>query len=204
MGLLSSSVSIIRYHVEGTVSEPIVETICNGLNRFAIRDIDNDVPEKIEGWAPFSTPYLSEFDSSKVIMGPYFVFSLRVDKKNIPPKIVKKHMEHQKQKLLALGGRDILSANEKRQLKEQVIKNLSLRIPATPNVYDIIWNYEDGWLFFFTTLKAANEKLESLFFKSFKLRLIRMFPYTAAEMLGELSHQERDRLHQLNPVQFHH
>ena len=202
MGVLSSSVSITRYHVIGKVSDPVVETICRGLRKFAIRDIDNDVPEKIEGWTPYATPYALEFDSSKVVVGPYIIFSLRMDKKNIPLKIINKHVIREQKKIRQNSGRDQLTNNEKKAIKDKVIQNLSLRIPATPNVYDIVWNYEDGWLLFFTTLGAANEKLESLFFKSFQLRLIRMFPYTAAELLGGLSHQEKDRLNQLEPARF--
>lgn len=203
MGLLSASVSIIRYQVIGKVSDPVVETVSNGLSKFAIRDIDNDIPEKIEGWTPFSTPYALDFDSSKIVMGTYFIFSLRMDKKNIPSKIIKKHVAGEQKKFLINSERDMLTNNEKKAIKDQVIKNLSMRIPATPNVYDIVWSYEEGWLLLFTTLKAANEKLESLFYKSFKLRLVRMFPYTAAELLGKMSHQEKDRLGQIEPARFH-
>ena len=65
-------------------------------------------------------------------------------------------------------------------IKDHVINLLNLRIPATPNIYDVIWNYEEASLWFFTNLKAANEELETLFAKSFNLKLIRVFPYTAA------------------------
>ena len=77
---------------------------------------------------------------------------------------------------------------------------LCLSIPATPLIYDLIWNYVGGKLWFFSNLKAANEELETLFAESFKLSLIRMFPYTAAEMDADLSDSERDRLNQISPV----
>jgi len=77
---------------------------------------------------------------------------------------------------------------------------MSLRIPATPHIYDLIWNYEGGKLWFFSNLKSANEELETLFAESFKLSLIRMFPYTAAEMDADLTDSERDCLNQISPV----
>jgi len=54
-------------------------------------------------------------------------------------------------------------------------------------------------LWFFSNLKAANEELETLFSESFKLSLIRMFPYTAAELDADLTDSERDRLNQISP-----
>ena len=87
-------------------------------------------------------------------------------------------------------------------LKDHVINILSLRIPATPNIYDVLWNYEEKALWFFTNLKAANEEFESLFSRSFKLTLIRLFPYTAAQLAAGLSHAEQDALAKLSPTQF--
>jgi hypothetical protein len=50
-------------------------------------------------------------------------------------------------------------------------------------------------------LKAANEALETLFTRSFKLRLIRLFPYTAGLQAG-LSGPGKDSLDQLKPTLF--
>ena len=103
---------------------------------------------------------------------------------------------------LAKTGREFLSRNEKKLLKDQIIARLSLRIPATPNLYDIIWNYEESWLWFFSNLKAANEELEILFRHSFDLTLIRLFPYTTADLVLGLSDSERDILSNLSPTAF--
>lgn len=80
--------------------------------------------------------------------------------------------------------------------------NLLRRIPAIPNVYDLMWNYEDASLWFFSNLKSANEELETLFIKSFGLQLIRLFPYTTADLLAGLSDTQRDLLLKLEPDHF--
>jgi hypothetical protein len=69
-----------------------------------------------------------------------------------------------------------------------------MRIPATPNIYDIIWNYEAGTLWFFSNLKGANEELETLFGRSFKLNLIRLFPYSMAVLTSQLADPEKDAI----------
>ena len=76
------------------------------------------------------------------------------------------------------------------------------RMPATPNVYDLIWNPEEASLIFFTSLKAANEELETLFLRSFGVSLIRLFPYTAAEINSNLTDTEKDILQSLKPTDF--
>jgi hypothetical protein len=100
------------------------------------------------------------------------------------------------------SGRDYLSKTEKQLIKDHVLNTLSLRIPATPNIYDIVWNYEESSLWFFSNLKAANEELETLFSNSFNLTIIRIFPYTAADLSSNLVDSQRDDLQKISPTQF--
>lgn len=202
MGLLSSTASITRYKVQGRLEEPVLDTITNGLKDNAASEIDNDALEKSVGWTSFETPFSPGFEGSSHLFGTHLVFSLRIDKKSIPPKIVNKHYTIEIDKRLAKSGRSFISSSEKKLIKEQILHTLCLRIPATPNIYDLIWNYEEGKLWFFTNLKAANEELEGLFSQSFKLALIRMFPYTSAELTADLSDSERDVLNRLSPTDY--
>jgi hypothetical protein len=75
-------------------------------------------------------------------------------------------------------------------------------MPATPNLYDVVWNYERQQLWFFSNLKSANEDLETLFVRSFRLSLIRLFPYTAAFFNPDLPDTGRDVLAKITPTRF--
>jgi hypothetical protein len=202
MSLLSSSVSITRYKVEGKLKPPILESVARGLKNFAITEIDEDISDKATGWTSFHKPYQPDFTGSSFVYGNYLVFSLRIDKKNIPAKILKKHFMIESAKRLAKTGREYLYRDEKKLLKDRIITTLSLRIPATPNVYDVIWSYEDASLSFLSNLKAANEELETLFTQSFNLTLIRLFPYTTADLMLNLSDTEKDKLANTKPTSF--
>ncbi len=202
MSILSSSVSITRYAVHGKLNAPIIENVLNGLKSNTISEIDNQITDKTAGWTSFDKPFEPDFDGSSFVFGNYFVFALRIDKKNIPPKVLKKHYTIEAAKRMTESGREFLSKTEKKLVKEHVISGLSLRIPATPNIYDLVWNYEESNVWFFTNLKAANEELETLFTKSFNLSLIRLFPYTAAELSSGLSDSQRDELRKIAPTQF--
>jgi hypothetical protein len=83
-----------------------------------------------------------------------------------------------------------------------VTADLVVRVPSTPNVFDLLWDYEKLSVCFFSNLRSANEELETLFKRSFNMSLIRIFPYTAADLQAELTDQERDVLLGLSPTHF--
>ena len=202
MGILSSSVSITQYRVEGKLSEPILERVATGLKKNAVEEIDNESSDKAIGWVCFNDPFSTDFNQSPFLIGTHLVFSMRIDKKSIPSKIVQKHYSLEMKKRLEKSGREYLSKNEKKEIKDHVLHLLNLRIPATPNIYDLIWNYESNALWFFSNLKGANEELETLFTRSFHLKIIRLFPYTMAALASPLSDVEKDAVSQFTPTRF--
>ena len=202
MGLLSSTVSITRYRVQGDLRKPVLETIANGLKKYTVADIDDDAEEKSIGWTSLDKPFAPDFSGSSFVVGAYLMFSLRIDKKSIPPKLVKKRYTVEADRRLTRTGRHFISGSEKKLIKEEVMHTLSLKIPATPNVYDLVWHLENKTLWYYTNLKTANEELENLFNASFGLSLIRMFPYTSAELTADLTNTQQDVLNRLAPVDF--
>ena len=202
MSLLSASISITRYKVERRLKTPLLENVAVALKKNAISEIDDHSSEKVSGWTSFEKPYQPDFSGSNFVYGAYMVFALRIDKKTIPAKVVQKHFIIESARRLAETGRQYLSRNEKQTIKDHVIEALYLKVPATPHVYDIIWNYEESFLWFFSNLRAANEELETLFLRSFDVTLIRMFPYTAAQLSSDLSDTEQDILLKLAPTNF--
>jgi DNA recombination-dependent growth factor C len=197
MGLLSSRMSVTRYKVTSQLDGSVHETVYQGLKKHAIPKIEENGSEATAGWTSFETPYAPNFEGYSFVFGSYMVFALRIDKKSIPPKLIQKHYALYVAKRLADTGRHYLSGNEKKSIKDHVVNTLVHRIPATPNVYDLVWEYDTASLWFFSNLKAANEALETLFIKSFNLQLIRLFPYTTADLVAGLSDQERDVLRKL-------
>ena len=91
MGILSSSLSVARYAVEGEKVESIMETVREGLTKNAISEIEDEYAEITTGWTPFESPYKPDFETYSFIFGQYFLFSMRIDKKSVPSKIVQKH-----------------------------------------------------------------------------------------------------------------
>jgi hypothetical protein len=202
MGVFSSSVSITQYHVEGKIQEPVLDTVYKGLKKNIIVEIDQASSDKATGWTCISDPFNADFDQFPFLIGTQFVFSLRIDKKSIPSKVIHKHTALEIDKKRKISGREFLSKSEKKEITEHVLHKLHLRIPATPYIYDIIWNYENNDLWFFSNLKGANEALETLFARSFQLKLIRLFPYTMAVLRSPLATSDKDLLTQFTQTRF--
>ena len=202
MGLLSSSVSINRYYVEGKIKESVLDTVKKGLVKHTFRENDDDPSNKNTGWTSFNNHFNPNFNGSSFVIDELFIFSLRIDKKSVSPKIIRKFFFIETAKRLEESGRGYLTANEKKAVKEQVVDALFLRVPAVPNIYDIVWNYEKSMLWFFSNNKSANEELEILFSVSFNQSLIKIFPYSEADILLGLTDKERDILSLLSPSKF--
>ncbi len=200
MSLLSSAVSIARYRVNGKLDDPQTETVYLGLRKNMLPDTDDVESSQSAGWTSFQDPFTPSFEGSSFVYGNYFVFSLRIDKKSIPSKLVQKYMAIEIAKKCQASGREFLSKNEKKMIRENVINLLGLRIPATPNIYNVVWNYEASQLWFFSHLKGPNEELETLFKISFGLVLTRIFPFTFAESSPGMSGFDLDLLTTLSPT----
>jgi hypothetical protein len=202
VGLLSPSTSLTRYRVKGNPQEPLKESVYNGLCKHAIPSIEDNTSGKTSGWTSFSNPYQPDFNEYSFVFGSYFAFSLRIDQKTIPANLINKYFAIESARKLESTGREFLSRDEKKLIKEHVVNTLHLRIPATPRIYNILWNYDSSVLMFFTNLKSPNEELETLFAASFNIRLIRIFPFTLADWACGLSNQEKDTLQKLSPTQW--
>jgi len=202
MGLLASSVTVSRYRVDGRMEDPLLDNIAKGLSQQRITEMEAEVDDKRVGWTNFSNNYKPDFDASSFVMGEYFVFSLRVDKKKIPAALIRQHLSIAIDRYRSERGREFISRGEKSQIKEEVLNALYMRLPAVPAVFDVVWQYEKKFLFFFSSQKAANEELENLFNKSFGLQLIRLFPFSIADLSIGLDDRQRDLLQKTTPTLF--
>jgi len=202
MGLISSTHSISRYHIDGKIEGSLTETIRAGLIKHSIPKIENEYDDISAGWTPVESPYNPDFDKFSFLFGTVFLFSMRIDKKSIPAKLIQKYMAIEIEKKKEKSGRDFISKNEKTEIKEMVTDILMHKIPAIPNVYDVLWNYEEKNLYLYTTQKAANEFFETIFLKSFNLKPIRLFPYTIADTKSNFTNTQKDRIQTLVPLKY--
>lgn len=198
MSLLSSSQAILRYQVEQKDDASVLEMIRTGLKVHAMPTMPGETMELVTGWVPYEEPYSSDFEKNTFQYGNLFLFSLRVDKKAVPAKVLKQQVAIKISEKLKETGREFLSRTEKVEIKEMVLDVLMRKLPFTPTVYELAWDYEENVVYFFSAQKAANELLETLFMKTFKRRIFRLFPYTVASR--NMDERKEDRFQELTPT----
>jgi len=198
MGALSPSQTIIRYQVENINEAVVPAMVLAGLKANAMPVIPDEYKETIIGWVPFESPYIPDFVANPFLYNGVSLFSLRIDKKTVPPKVLQQQMAISFEKRKTETGREFLSKNEKAEIRELLYDSLLQKTSCIPSVFDFAWDHDLGLAYFYTAQKAAIEVLENLFYKSFECRLVRTIPYTQAAC--RMTEADEDRLAALTPI----
>jgi DNA recombination-dependent growth factor C len=178
MGFLSASFSLTRYLVVGEAEEELWEKIPELLREFAFEEIDSSTEELGFGWVCFDNMLDNKWHTSSPFKGEYVCFSLRIDKRKIPPAVFKKYYQLAVEELKkGSEGEVYLSRGKIKEIKENIRLKLLPRILPVPSVTDVIWNFSKGILYLSSTNKSTKEIFEELFERTFKLPLSPLSPY---------------------------
>lgn len=202
MPLLAASTPFARYLVQTSdITDNLRDKVFKGLTDNAMPVMESELDEIVAGWTPFESPYNADFNAHSITYGTDMVFSLRVDKKKVPAALIKKELAIAIEKKKSEQHREFLSRNEKNELKEMVIDTLFRKTPFTTEIHHVSWNSNTNELYFFAAAKAAKELFETLFFKSFDMKLVPLFPFSIANFkMGSLSAQDKEKLATLTPT----
>jgi len=203
VSILGSSVGLTRYRILEEVTDEILRNIPELLKKHAFMDIDATAEERSFGWTNIDNMLDMIWADSPPEKGEYFAFSLRLDTRRIQPAVLKKHYQIALNEELAKAkeqGRDFLSRERKKEIKEQVSLRLRARSLPIPAVFDIIWAPSDNRIYLDTTNAKAKGLFEDLFRDTFELTIEPLTPFfLAMEHLGEDAAQ---RLETLEPTSF--
>jgi DNA recombination-dependent growth factor C len=203
LSLLSSSLGLTRYRIIEEVPRELLQQVPEKLKQFCMVDIDGTADERSFGWTNFDDMLDTNWVVSPPEKADYFVFSLRLDTRRIPPSVLKKHntiavnkeLEHNKEQ-----GKNFVSRDRKRELKEQVTLRLRARTLPIPAVFDIVWNASANRIYLDTTNSKVRALFEDHFALTFDLHLEPLTPFfMAMDILGE---EAAPRLENLDPTIF--
>ncbi|CAM2059024.1 Recombination-associated protein RdgC [Desulfovibrionales bacterium] len=203
MGILTTNVTLTRYHIVEAVPDALWTEIPSRLKRFAFKDIDQTVDERSVGWTSFDNMLDTYWHETQPEKGEFLALALRLETRRLSPAIYKKHLQI-KQKAaedeLKKSGRKFLSHDQKKELREQVRLQLISRCLPVPAIFDVVWNTKENIVYF----SSANSKAISLFTEyftaTFELHLDPLTPYSLTlRLMGEAAQQ---RLETLEPTNF--
>lgn len=203
MGFANSSCSFTRFRVLDSMTDEQWNAVPDKLRQYAFQDID-ELPEmQAHGWVCFEDMLDSQWRTAPPQKGAYFVFSLRLDTRRIPAGVIKKHLalalREEKERMQA-QGKNFISRERKKELKEQVLLRLRQRFLPVPAEFNVIWNTARNEVWFASTQNRMIDLFMEFFLQSFEVHLEQLTPYSLAETL--LDEEAMSRLDRMEPTEF--
>ncbi len=169
MGVLSGTMTVRRYRVEGQVPHDVGEA----LDAWAFRpSADPARRTDIEGWVSVHNLLDTGFgDRDTWLYDHYAVFALRIDRKVLPARLVRALLEKRESTWRAEHGRPRVPREVRDGMKEQIEDDLLARSLPRVQVHEVCWDLTAGCLLFHHQGETVNERFRALFHRTFGLRL---------------------------------
>jgi len=185
VGFLSASTSVVRF-VAIAPKDLDRERIAKAVTKRAFRESDADVGTlgQAWGWITIHDPLLVSFTPADLFFHHYLVLAFRYDKRLVPPKLAfleRRRLENERK---ATRGVAKLGAAERREIKDEITQRLVGRALPTPRLFDVVWNLQNGRIYFSGKLRAAREAFADCFRDTFGVAPMPLIPYLAAEHVG--------------------
>ncbi len=177
MGLLKGSLTFSRYRVKGELPAEFRPFFDRQIKKYAFRDLTASAEEQAFGWTCLENPLDTAFEGGRYCAGDFFYFSLRLDRKSVPPALLRLKCLEEERKSLKDSGRTRLFSEQAREIKERVFLHLLTKAHPVPSFYDVCWSVPGGWLLVGSHADRVFEIFEDLFKITFNARLTACLPW---------------------------
>ncbi len=188
MGILKGALSVRRYRVEGSLPEGWRETYAEALDAAAFREPQSATrKEESVGWVQYHNLLDTGFaEVSKWLYNHYALFQLRVDKKTLPAKLFRAHLDKRVRAWCEEHQRERCPSKVKGELKEALeLEMLQQTLPRVAT-YEVCWNTNDGWVLFHNASETVNELFRKSFYRTFGFVLV---PFDPLEYVADRPEQ---------------
>ncbi len=200
MGILSNSLSLCPYTVEGDLTEnDLFQWAGERLTKNAFRPIDHTTDELSVGWVHADDFRLTDFGTPDAFWRDNFLaFSLRRDQRRVPAALLKSHLKKAEDDFLAANpGFHRVPKAKREELRDAVHGSLLARALPAPTVVDVVWDTRNRLLWLTTLGTKMTELFEGLFKQTFDgFRLVPVHPFARARRV--LSEDSLPLLEQAN------
>jgi hypothetical protein len=176
MGLLKGNFSFVRFHVEGQLPKEFFTFVNNRIKANSFRDSPKATEEKRLGWVSVTDILDADFEAANYALGDYLIFSLRIDRKVVPPKLMKIKLMEEERQFLAQSGKKWINKQTAADIKDKVKFELLTKLDPVPSFYDVCWTIGQNTVYFSSLSENVMDDFVDLFKKTFSLNLIRLLP----------------------------
>ncbi len=176
MGLLKGNFTFARFQVEGQLPSSFLNFINNRIKTHSFREMPKSTEEKRLGWVSVTDVLDADFAKSDYVLGDYLIFSLRIDRKVIPPKLMKIKIMEEERQFLVQSGKSRINKQLADGIKDKVKTELLSRTDPVPSFYDVCWALGENKVYFSSLSDKVVDDFVDLFKKTFSLNLARVSP----------------------------
>ena len=193
MGVLKGTITTRRYRVLGDLPGDFRDRYRESLVGHAFRAAaSRTYAEEVVGWVEIGNLLDTRFeDLDHWMMDSYVVLGLRVNKKSVPGTLLRAHVAKAAREWCEAEGRTRCPAKVKAELREKLEDDLLARSLPKVSVYELVWNLDEGWLAFHNTSDRVNDRMRTLFFRTFGHRLL---PDSPLDILGSTAPEHVEAL----------
>jgi len=177
MGLLKGTLTFCRYRLQEPLPANFNDFLHRQIKRFAFREQTLAGEEKTSGWTSAENVLDTQFEYANYSVGDYLAFAFRLDRKSVPPSLLKIRFLEAEKKALTAKDKKFLSKGEKEEIKERIHLDLLNKTFPVPSFFDVCWSLSQNWVVFGSLSPKVTEEFEKLFKKSFNLTLSPLVPW---------------------------
>lgn len=183
MGAFHGGLTYRQYRVKESLATKWQTKVLAGLlNNIAHEIKPSDEELKSIGWCSAEFPLDTNLTLEQCLYrDEYLVFAMRVDAINIPKGLLNIYCEAEERRIKKEQKKEALNRYEKAEVREQVEQALRKKVLPSIRSTEVVWNWPEGIVRFFSTNKGLNEEFMELFEESFTLTLIPEYAYTLAQ-----------------------
>ncbi len=190
MGILKGPLSGRRYRIVGEVPDNFTDDYIHALNTNQHREPQSPAHKgESMGWCQVHNLLDVDFtDINRWLYNQYALIALRVDKKAVPARLLRAHLEKKMEAWCKENNRPKVPAAVKEELKEALEFDMLQKTLPRVQTWEVCWNMQDGWAFFTNDGELPNERFQKLFLRTFGLRAVPWSPLdelTGTEGLAE-------------------
>lgn len=184
MGILTGAVSVRRYRAVGSLPEGFRTSFGDALADHSFREPREWLPGvEAVGWCQIHNLLDTDFgDINRWLYNQYLVAAMRVDKKALPGKYFKAHLEKRVSAWCQEQGRPKCPAAVKADIKDQLQREMLEKTLPRVATYEFCWDLDSGHVLFHNSSDKVNDAFRKLFRHTFGVALL---PWSPLDFLAD-------------------
>lgn len=124
------------------------------------------------GWVSVDNLLDTNFESSREwVVGTYYVFTMRVDNRVVPPALLRAHFDKAQEAWRKEHDRTRIPREVKREIKERVADELLAKVTARTRTFDVCWDQATDTVAFSGLTDGLVDQFRMLFQRTFACTL---------------------------------